>query len=148
MAKKILNIFISQPMHGRDEKDILEERELIMHYLNTINPYKKTWELKLVDNLHHEARTWDYLPPERAARLYNLGQSVSQMADADLVIFAKGWSDAAGCAIEKVIATSYGILAFNVWDLGVEAIADGYLRAAMANKNKWRYKKNGKETED
>lgn len=144
MAKKILNIFISQPMHGRSEEEIVKERKEIMQLLGECNPYKKTWDLHIIDNLHHEnVKTWDYFPPERAGRLWNLGQSISKIADADLIVFVCGWDKAAGCNVEWIVSNSYEIpYIFSISD-DFEFVKQT-IRRAMQEKNKWRYK-NGKE---
>ena len=141
MPKKILNIFISQPMHGRSEEEIVKERKEIMQLLGECNPYKKTWDLHIIDNLHHEARTWDYLPPERAARLYNLGQSISQMADADFVVIAPEYFKANGCVVEYDAAALSDIPLYVLYRDQPDGYAIRKIKNAMQKKNKWRYKK-------
>lgn len=140
MPKKILNIFISQPMHGRSEEEIVKERKEIMQLLGECNPYKKTWDLHIIDNLHHEnIKTWDYFPLERAGRLWNLGQSISQMADADLAVFAEGFACTNGCICEYDVAMMYDIPAAQAaWE---PAFISTYMIRAMRAKNKWRYNK-------
>lgn len=41
--------------------------------------------------------------------VWYLGQSICMLADADLLVVAKGWNEANGCRIEYEVAKTYGI---------------------------------------
>lgn len=139
--RKVLNVFISQPMHGRSEEEIVKERKEIMQLLGECNPYKKTWDLHIIDNLHHEnVKTWDYFPPERAGRLWNLGQSISKMADADLVAIAPEYFKANGSVVEYAAASLYEIPLCVLYSDQHNEHVTGRIKKAMQKKNKWRYK--------
>lgn len=48
-------------------------------------------------------------PPKNAdMALWCLGRSLVMMSEADIVCFAKGWSEARGCKIEHECAVQYG----------------------------------------
>lgn len=89
-------VFVSQPMRGRTEEEILAERDWITHvayaYLGddvtTINNFTK---------------------PDSMTPVQCLGDSISMMATADLVVFAPGWRKARGCKIERMVAKEYQI---------------------------------------
>lgn len=48
--------------------------------------------------------------PKESIPLWYLGQSITLMAKADIVYFAKGWRNARGCIIENTCACEYGLL--------------------------------------
>lgn len=98
---KNLKVFISQPMNGRKEIDVLLERRVAITLLNDKGFDK--YELEEIDNYHKTNI------PTTAGRVYYLGDSVRQMDEADLVIFVKGWKGAKGCEIEYAICKIYGI---------------------------------------
>ena len=104
---KDLRVFISQPMNGRSEEEILEERIKIWRYINEINPYKKTWRLRLIDSYTKPVLNAKW--PEKAKRLWCLGNSIQRMGFADLVVFAEGYKTAAGCIVEFDAAINYEI---------------------------------------
>ena len=103
-----MKIFISQPMNGKDEKDILQNMQKIFEdfkeYNEMVDPLPADDCYILIDNYHKEGI------PEDAGRLAYLGDSISKMSDADIIIFAPGWERAKGCAIEMEIARTYDIL--------------------------------------
>lgn len=94
MAKKI---FISIPMRGRDEYDILTVRDRIMAAMRTMGDYELL-----------ETYQRDDAPPG-AGRLWYLGRSVQDLGLADLVIFAPGWEYAKGCLVEHMVCDNYGV---------------------------------------
>ena len=97
-------IFISQPMNGRSEIDILKERERIYIDWLDLLYYGKFDEL--IDSYTKTN------VPYGAGRLWYLGDDIQKMADADIVILAPGWEKAAGCCVEFEVAKRYGITTY------------------------------------
>lgn len=93
-------IFISQPMNGKTDKEILEQREIAIaaaeHFLGEpVEEIKSFFE--------------DYNPENGCIPLKYLAKSIDLLADADVVYFAPGWEEARGCKIEHECAEAYGI---------------------------------------
>lgn len=84
-----MKIFISQPMRGKTDAEILAERE------RAIKAAKAKWgdDVEALESFFQDA-------PAGAKPLWFLGESLKVMADADAVIVCKGWSDARGCKVE------------------------------------------------
>lgn len=86
-------IFISQPMKGRTDEEIMQERNKIM----------AKWTNKSVEFID----SFFCEPGKNSTE--SLGKSIFLMGDADLVVFAPGWENARGCRIEHEVAKEYGI---------------------------------------
>ena len=91
--KPPFKIFISQPMKGRTDEEIIQERTKIM----------AKWTNKSVEFIDSFFRE----PGKNSTD--SLGKSISLISDADLVVFAPGWKNARGCRIEHEVAKEYGI---------------------------------------
>ena len=91
-------LFISQPMKGKSDEDILRERE------NAIKSAEEMLEepVELIDSFFQSA-------PADARPLWFIGKSLELLSIADIAFFAKGWEDARGCKIEHTCAVEYGI---------------------------------------
>ena len=91
-------VFISQPMNQKSEEEIQADRKKLMIMTKALFDE----EIKIIDS---------YFPAtgkkEKPLRL--LGKGIELMADADAVVFAKGWQDYRGCRIEHSCAFEYGI---------------------------------------
>lgn len=98
--KSIPRIFISQPMDGRSEEDILKEREEIINMLE--NKYDKYGDIFIIDNYIKNS-----LPG--ANGLWYLSKSIELLSTADIAYFARGWECARECTIEFLCARKYGI---------------------------------------
>lgn len=88
-----MKVFISQPMNGRKNEDIILERNIIKKEL------LKYFDVQIIDTLFD----FDDKPP-----IYYLGKSVEAMSEADLVVFAPNWENARGCRVEYRVAVEYG----------------------------------------
>ena len=92
-------VFISQPMKGRTDQEIIEERaELFAHAKETYP------DAELIDSYFE-----DYKPSTGNVALKYLAKSLELLADADVAYFAKGWETARGCRIENQCAIDYEI---------------------------------------
>lgn len=105
------NIFISQPMTGKSEEEILATRQkaidkihqlfdadgervnIIASYINDAT--RKRFEEHVSDNIN-----WD---------IYWLSKSLQRLAMADMIWLCDGWEYSNGCNIELECATRYGI---------------------------------------
>ena len=94
-------LFISQPMRGLTNEEILKAREEIR-----IRAEKTIGEpVELIDSFIE-----DY-PGEinKSIPVWYLGKSIQLLAQADIVYFGGDWENARGCKIEHEIAKEYGI---------------------------------------
>lgn len=93
-------LFISQPMNGKTEEEILAVRE------KAIESAKRNLgeDVEVIDSYFE-----DYNPENGCVPLKYLAKSLELLADADVAYFAKGWEDARGCKIENACAIAYGI---------------------------------------
>lgn len=91
-------LFISQPMNGKTDGEILAERS------NAIQAAQDSLgePVEFIDSFFRGA-------PADAKPLWNLGESLKLLAKADIAYFAPGWSRARGCKIEHTCALEYGI---------------------------------------
>lgn len=91
-------LFISQPMNGKSEEQIITERE------NAIKEAEKIIgeEMETIETFYT-----DFAPD--AKPLEYLGRSICDLAKADIVYFAEGWQNARGCKIEHECAKEYGL---------------------------------------
>lgn len=95
MSKKL---FISQPMNGKTDAEILAVREQAIKSAENYLGEK----VEVIDSFFQNA-------PAEARPLWYLGKSLELLATADVAYFAKGWENARGCKIENTCAIEYGI---------------------------------------
>ena len=94
-------LFISQPMRGLSDKEILKAREEIR-----FKAQKTIREpVELIDSFIK-----DY-PGEinKHVPVFYLGKSIQFLSEADIAYFGGDWRNARGCKIEHEIAEQYGI---------------------------------------
>ena len=91
-------LFISQPMRGKTDAEILAERS------NAIQAAKDSVkdEIEVIESFFQDA-------PVDATPLWYLGESLKLLATADVAYFAPGWDKARGCKIENLCAKEYGV---------------------------------------
>lgn len=91
-------LFISQPMNGKTNDEILSVREKAIK-----SAERELGEpVEVIDSFFKDA-------PHDARPLWFLGKSLELLSTADVVYFAKGWENARGCRIENQCAIDYGI---------------------------------------
>ena len=95
----MLKLFISQPMRGKTDKEIMDVRQAILEEVKVTMGE----DVELIDSFFKNA-------PADATPLWYLGQSILLLATADVVYFAKGWREARGCVIENICANEYNLL--------------------------------------
>lgn len=99
--KKVIRVFISQPMSGRTVQEIKDERANALAELSRSAKFKDAILVE-IDSFHENALN-DSKP------ITELGKCISLMANADFVIFCKGWDKSRGCRVEFEVAKQYGI---------------------------------------
>lgn len=94
-----MKVFISQPMNGRSDEEILKERELI------ISKYEEIYNTKVevIDSFNKSPED------QIKGRVWMLGNSISMMHNADLIIFAPNYESGRGCMVEEYVAKLYGL---------------------------------------
>ena len=100
-------LFISQPMRGKTDEEILAVREKAIRSAEKHLGEK----VEVIDSFFQNC-------PAEAQPLWFLGKSLELLSTADVAYFAKGWEDARGCRIENTCAVEYGI------DLVIEDYVD------------------------
>lgn len=91
-----MKVMISQPMNGKTNEQIKEERKdiifnLVMNGYTVIDTIIKEDAPKYCDNAIHY-----------------LSKSIEFIGEVDCVYFMKGWEKARGCRIEHEVAVAYG----------------------------------------
>lgn len=91
-------LFISQPMRGKTDEEILAVREKAIESAEDFLGEK----VEVIDSFFQNA-------PADAKPLWYLGKSLELLSTADVVYFAKDWEQYRGCRIENTCALEYGI---------------------------------------
>lgn len=91
-------LFISQPMKGKTNEEIENERN------NAIKEAQEIYgeHLEVIDSFFKNA-------PHGARPLWFLGKSIELLSTADVIYMCKGWYSYRGCKIEHLCASEYGI---------------------------------------
>lgn len=92
---KIMKLMISQPMRGKTNEQIREERaELVSRLQEEGN--------EVIDTVFENA------PEDEDIAIYMLSQPIRYIGKVDGIVFMKGWEKARGCKIEHEVAVEYG----------------------------------------
>ncbi len=87
-------IMISQPMRGKTNELIKEERKVLVQ--------------KFEDRGYEVLDTvFDETPKNVDEAIWFLSKSIEYLAQADIIFFMKGWEKARGCKIEHEVAVEY-----------------------------------------
>ena len=94
-------VFISQPMRGLTDEEILKAREEIRVRAEKVIGEK----VELIDSFIEE------YPGEinKSIPVWYLRKSIQFLSQADIAYFGGDWKNARGCKIEHEIADKYGI---------------------------------------
>ena len=116
------NIFISQPMTGKSEEEILATRQKEIEKIHQLAS-EKDIQVRIIDSYvddatrkHFEERltydiNWD---------IYWLSQSLQNLAMADAIWLCDGWEHSKGCNVEVECAIQYGLgIGCSEWGLGI-----------------------------
>lgn len=98
-----MNVFISQPMAGLTDEEILKRRNELIEMIST---KFKGETIQVIDSFHK--------PDElvKKGRIAMLGHSISMMYNADIVVFATGWDKSPGCRVEHEVCVQYKLMRF------------------------------------
>ena len=91
-----MKVMISQPMNGKSEEQIREERETIVKGM-------KEEGVEIIDTIFTEEA-----PKDTDTAIYYLAKSIEAIGKVDAVFFMKGWEKARGCKVEHQVAVEYG----------------------------------------
>ena len=99
-------VFISQPMRGLTDEEILKKREEIKQDIET----KINEKVEFIDSFFQDypSNIHDIHVP-----VWFLGKSIQLLSQADMIYLGKGWDKARGCKIEYEVAKAYGINIIN-----------------------------------
>ncbi len=95
----MINLFISQPMNGKTNEEILKVREAAIKEVKETCDEEVTVIESFVQDVPHDANP-----------IWYLGQSILLLSKADIVYFASGWRKTRGCVIENAIANAYNLV--------------------------------------
>lgn len=96
-------LFISQPMRGKTDEEILKERELAIQKAKE----QLGEDVEVIDSFFQDREK----PADvKRSGVYWLGKSLELLATADIAYFAPGWEEARGCIIENQCAREYDIM--------------------------------------
>lgn len=87
-------IMISQPMRGKTNELIKEERKVLVQEFEDRG-------YEVLDTVFDEA------PKNVDEAIWFLSKSIEYLAQADIIFFMKGWEKARGCKIEHQVAVEY-----------------------------------------
>ena len=87
-------IMISQPMRGKTNELIKEERKVLVKEFEDRG-------YEVLDTIFDEA------PKNVDEAIWFLSKSIEYLAQADVIFFMKGWEKARGCKIEHQVAVEY-----------------------------------------
>lgn len=90
-----MKIMISQPMRGKTNEQIREERAELVKQLEAEGH-------EVVDTVFENA------PADEDTAIYCLSQSIRYIGKVDGLVFMPGWENARGCRIEHQVASAYG----------------------------------------
>lgn len=91
-------LFISQPMRGKSDEEILKEREHAIQKAKELIGEEVEVLDTFFDDFDSNAKPLEYL-----------ARSIEYLSKADVAYFAQGWQEARGCKIEHECAVEYGI---------------------------------------
>lgn len=91
-------LFISQPMRGKTNEEILAVRQKAVEAAEKHLGEK----VEVIDSFFQDA-------PVDAKPLWFLGKSIEMLSTADVAYFAEGWDEARGCKVEWLCAEAYEI---------------------------------------
>ena len=96
--QEMKRLFISQPMNGRTDEEILKERKEVIKKAESMIGEP----VEVIDSFFETV-------PENVTPLWYLAKSLELLSTADVAYFAEGWQEARGCKIEHECAVQYGI---------------------------------------
>jgi hypothetical protein len=97
----MIKVFISQPMRGKTEKEIKDQKESAIFKIKDYVKRNYNKDIIIIDT---------FFTNFDGNRLEFLGKSITDgLAIADLSVFLAGWEKADGCICENFIARQYKV---------------------------------------
>lgn len=96
----MIKIFISQPMGGRTDEEILLEKAAIIKELQVCYTGQR---FEILDSFIEDA------PSVKNKSLFYLGKSIEILSQADMAVFSIDWENYRGCVIEYECCKAYNI---------------------------------------
>ena len=100
IIEKTVKVFVSQPMRGKTNEEIMKERERVKDVVKRLYIVPNTIVTVKVEIL-------DSFIKDSNSSLETFIRGLNKMYEADLVYFVKGFKDYRGCKLEFEIATQY-----------------------------------------
>lgn len=102
-----MKVFISQPMKGKTEEEIVKERKKLIKLAEGISDEP----IEIIDSYFKDTpKTEDNVVTDR---VFYLGKSLQKLSEADAVMFGNGWETTSGCIIERKVCELYDIPILN-----------------------------------
>ena len=105
------NIFISQPMSGKSEEEILATRQKAIEKIHQLFDADGV-EINIIDSYIDDATRNEFQECMGGAinwDIYWLSHSLRKLAMADMIWLCDGWEHSKGCNVELECAMQYGI---------------------------------------
>ena len=117
------NIFISQPMTGKSEEEILATRQEAIDKIHQLFDADGDVQVNIIDSYiddatrkHFEEHVSDAINWD----IYWLSQSLQKLALANTIWLCDGWEYSKGCNVELECAIQYGLdIVYPEWGLGI-----------------------------
>lgn len=117
------NIFISQPMSGKSEEEILATRQEAIDEIHQLAS-KDGEQVNIIDSYIDDATRNEFQGRMGDAinwDIYWLSQSLQKLALADTIWLCDGWEHSKGCNIELKCAIQYGLdIGNSEWGLSLD----------------------------
>ena len=117
------NIFISQPMTGKSEEEILATRQKAIDRIHRLAS-KDDEQVNIIDSYIDDATRNEFQGRMGDAinwDIYWLSKSLERLAMADTIWLCDGWEYSKGCNVELECAISYGLhIVYPEWGLGID----------------------------
>lgn len=94
-------LFVSQPMRGKTEDEIIEARDKAIERLSR----RLNEGFEVAESYFTEDEPKDV----KNSGVYWLGKSLELLSKCDLALFIGDWWEYRGCRIEREVARTYGI---------------------------------------
>ena len=96
IIEKTVKVFVSQPMRGKTNEEIMKERERVKDVVKRLYPLHIV-KVEILDSFIKNSNS----------SLETFIRGLNKMYEADLVYFVKGFKEYKGCKLEFEIATQY-----------------------------------------
>ena len=109
--KKIINIFISQPMTGKSEEEILATRQKEIEKIHQLFDADGV-EINIIASYIDDATRKhfkEHVSDDINWDIFWLSQSLERLAMADMIWLCEGWEYSKGCNVELECAIQYGL---------------------------------------